>query len=196
MNRRSYIVLTGSLLTAGCTGTGTSDSSTTSDPDATSTGSEETSASTTTNASDSTTPQSEPDGYSGFSGGLIGENVDFSSAHPTIPQGEPVRVKLSVSNEEGTATSYTVAVQLQQYKYTESEGEKSLKVVNRQTVTRSSLTVENGEQESATPKVTINESGKNYRLMFLLYKSDAPNTLSEKTASNSFVVPIDITGSQ
>ena len=192
MNRRSYVVLAGSLLTAGCTDTGPSDSSSTSETSATGAENGEGSDSTTTNTSDSTTSQSGSEGYSGFSGGIIDEKFDQSSNPPTLPQGEPVKMRLTVSNEEGTTTSYTVAVQLQKYEYTGSDGERSLEVMNRQTLTQSSLTVESGTQKSVTPSVTVNERGENYRFMFLLYKSEAPDTPSEKTASDSFVIPVEI----
>lgn len=192
MNRRSYVVLAGSLLTAGCIGTGPSDPSSPSETSAPGAENGKASASTTTTTSDSPTSQSGSEGYSGFTGEFIDEKVDESSDPPTVPQGEPVEVRLTVSNEEGTTTSYTVAVQLQKYEYTESDGETSFEVMSRQTLTQSSLTVENGARKTMTPSVTVSEMGENYRFMFLLYKSEAPDTLSENTASDSFVIPVEI----
>lgn len=193
MNRRSYVVLAGSLLTAGCIGTGTTDSSSPTATSALDTESEAESTSSTTTASDSATSQSGSEGYSGFSGGIIDEKLGQSSNPPTLPRGEPITVRLTVSNEEGARTSYIVAVQLQKYEYTDSNGEKRLEVITRQTLTRSSLTVENGDQKSVNPSVTVDEVGENYRFVFLMYKSTAPDTMSEKTASNSFVIPVTIT---
>lgn len=141
-------------------------------------------------------PQSDPDGYTEFGGGIIDEKLDPSSNPPTLPQGEPVKVQLTVSNEEGSTTSYTVAVQLQKYENTGSDGDESLEVVNRQTLTQSSLTVEDGTRKSVTPSVTLDETGENYRVMFLLYKSETPETLSEETAAESFVIPVEITSAE
>lgn len=180
MHRRSYVVLTASLLTAGCTGRPTDSTPT----DTTRTETDD----TTTSNTQTTTTGSTSDGYTGFTANVADEKVDQTTNPPTVPSGEPIRIEFTARNEEGERTSYTLVVQLQEY---ETDG-GSVSVVSRETLSRSSLTVEDGAKKTGTTDVTANETGENYRFAFLWYEGDAPESPSEDTAADSSHFPMQL----
>lgn len=115
-----------------------------------------------------------------------------SEEYPTeLTAGQQQPLIVGIGNQEGTATTYTVVVQLQEV---ETEGSQ-LTVQSATELDRFELSLEDGETVETEHVVSPDQSGQNLRLTYLLYVGDPPESPSEENAYRSTYVWVDVTES-
>lgn len=111
-------------------------------------------------------------GYEDFM--LLTESADgeyVSSGYPTeFTRGQGQELVVGVANHREAATSYTVVAELQRVR---GQG-SSFQVVQRSELSRFGATVEPGETWYGTHQVAPDMAGENLRLVYYLYRGDAP----------------------
>lgn len=113
-----------------------------------------------------------------------------ASGYPTeLAPGESTEVILTVTNYEGSTVGYTVVGELQRVQTSGTE----LTVLERQSVSRETPRLAEGETWRAPQQVTPELRGTDLRLVFYLYVGDAPATPSTETAEEYLQLWIDVT---
>ncbi|WP_410767593.1 DUF1616 domain-containing protein [Haloferax sp. DFSO60] len=95
---------------------------------------------------------------------------------------------VSVTNHEGAATTYTLVVELQ--RVDTSTGE--LRIIEAQELARTSQSVASGETWTANPTIQPGLTGTDLRLVYLLYKGDAPASPDEENAYRSTYIWVSV----
>ncbi|WP_416841658.1 DUF1616 domain-containing protein [Haloferax sp. DFSO52] len=99
----------------------------------------------------------------------------------TLSSGETTEIYASVTNYEREQTRYTLVVQLQRVET--SSG--SVSVVEYEELARVSQDVAPGESWTVSPELTPEMTGSELRLVYLLYKGDAPADAGTDSAYRS-----------
>ncbi|MFC7205370.1 DUF1616 domain-containing protein [Haloferax namakaokahaiae] len=128
--------------------------------------------------------------YSSMSLLTQGENGEFvASDYPsTLTTGTTDDIFVSVTNNEGAATSYTLVVELQRIDTTSGEP----RVIETQELTRTTQSVAAGETWTANPSIQPELTGTDMRLVYLLYKGDAPESPDMDNAYRSTYVWVSV----
>lgn len=116
-----------------------------------------------------------PDSGESYSGlAVLTEDENGSYVAGEYPDdlgaGESSSLVATVSNNEGQQTNYTLVVQVQRVEYSDS----AVQVLDRRTVTERRRSVDAGETWNASHSVTLEQSDEQRRLVYLLYRGDAP----------------------
>lgn len=124
---------------------------------------------------------------------LVTENetgVEFASGYPTeFTVGETETLSVGIENDEERRQQYTVVVALERV---ESES-SSVRVTERQEITRLHPVVEDGENWTGRHDVAPQLVGDDLRLHYFLYEGDtAPEDPSDTTAYRDVYVWIDV----
>ncbi|MEF8973298.1 MAG: DUF1616 domain-containing protein [Haloarcula sp.] len=108
-------------------------------------------------------------------------NLTADDYPSTLAVGEPARLVVSLENNEGERTRYTVVVRLQDVGSTGDDPD----IERATTLDRFSLTLGDGEVRDRRTSVAVDDArdARRHRLAFLLYKGDAPGT---PTVSNAY----------
>lgn len=123
---------------------------------------------------------------------LLTQNDDgeyVASDYPsslTRGTGEPFAVR--IQNEEGETVSYTVVVLLQLFEDVDERGE----LLTQTRLHQFEATLEDGEAERIDHTITPETSGSNYRLTYLLYRSQPPTSPSIDNAYRELHIWVDI----
>jgi len=113
-----------------------------------------------------------------------------SSGYPTnFTQGEPEELVVSVTNNRQEATSYTVVAELQQVR---TNDEKRLQVLSQREQRRFSLELEPNESWQQPHEITPERAGTNLRLVYFLYRGEAPAEASATTADKRLQLWINV----
>lgn len=123
---------------------------------------------------------------------LLQENADGQLVSTGFPdefsQGEAREMYVGIENREGKGVTYTVAVELQRVRTDGGE----VTVLEQEQLDRFSSAVEAGETVRERRSVTPNMVGSDLRLVYTLYKGDAPQDPSTETADRSVFVWVDV----
>ncbi|WP_122089274.1 DUF1616 domain-containing protein [Halalkalicoccus subterraneus] len=106
--------------------------------------------------------------------------------------GEEQSLIVGVGNEEGTQTSYTVVVQLQEI---ETDGSQT-SVQSVSELDRFDVTLRDGETVENEHVVTPDRAGENLRLTYLLYTGEPPDSPDGSEAYRSAYIWVDVTESE
>lgn len=104
-----------------------------------------------------------------------------------VGQDQPLIV--GIGNDEGSETTYTVVVQLQEV----DSGEAGPTVQSATELDRFEVTLDDGETTERERVVTPDRSGENLRLTYLLYVGEPPESPDEENAYRSAYVWVDVT---
>lgn len=103
-----------------------------------------------------------------------------SSGYPTnFTQGEPRELVVSVTNNRRETTEYTVVAELQQVR---TNSEERLRVLSQREQRRFTVELEPNESWQRPHEITPERAGTNLRLVYFLYRGDAPAEPSTSTA--------------
>lgn len=126
---------------------------------------------------------------------LLTENAEgelVAGGYPTeIEAGTQQELSVAIENHEGTATTYTVVVRLEQLEST-TDG---LSMVEAQELERSSVTVGDGETETITPEIQPTMTGEQLRLSYYVYRGDAPEDPGPATADEHLYLWVSVVDS-
>lgn len=107
-----------------------------------------------------------------------GASSGYAQYPDEVAPDEPNAVSVAVTNREGRPMNYSVVVAVQTM--TESNG--SLAVASSTELQRTRLTAASGETVSRDLELVLDETGEDLRLVFLLYRGEAPPRPSVGTA--------------
>jgi len=108
-----------------------------------------------------------------------GDGEYTSSGYPgNLTVGQEATLTWGVHNAESTPTNYTVVVVLE--RVVESDGES--RVIEREEFTRTSIRVEDGDEELRNHTVAPSMVGENLRLGYYLYRGEPPERVGEESA--------------
>lgn len=102
--------------------------------------------------------------------------------------GEERSLIVGIGNEEGTTTTYTVVVQLQEV---EADG-SGTSVRSSTELDRFAVTLEDGETVEGEHTLTPERSGEDLRLIYLLYVEEPPDSPGAENAYRSAYVWVDV----
>jgi len=128
--------------------------------------------------------------YSGFQ--LLAEGDDGDLVAGEYPRefdpGEPRQLYVGIDNHEGSTTSYTVVAELQRVETAEG----SVSVLERERVDRFSTTLDPGERVRERRTVAPDTTGEHLRLVYYLYRDDAPANPDGSSAYRSVYIWVDV----
>lgn len=120
-----------------------------------------------------------------------GSNGAFVAAgYPQALSAGNDEIYASVTNHERATTQYTLVVQLQRVE-TSAGSAGSASVVEYEELARVSSSVAPGETWSTNPELNPEMTGTDLRLVYLLYKGDAPEDATVENAYRSTFVWVD-----
>jgi len=132
------------------------------------------------------------DGESYSSLALLTENdsgdVEAAGYPTNFTAGESAELVVSVENNEGTETNYTVVAVVQRVDPT-AEG---VRVLEQRELDRIDATVAPGETWQRTHEVAPELVGEDLRLQYYLYRGDVPETVNDDTAYRRAYLSIDV----
>ena len=109
-----------------------------------------------------------------------GSSGYVSGDYPTnVTRGQPAELTVSVENQRRDAATYTVVAELQQVQITDDD---RIRVLSQSERTRFSRTVESGQTWYQPHRIRPQRAGANQRLVYYLYRGDAPTDASAATA--------------
>ena len=133
-------------------------------------------------------PPDDP-GYEDFL--LLTESADgeyVSSGYPTeFTRGQPQELVVGIANHREEPTDYTVVVEVQRVRGQGSD----FQVVERSELTRFGATVEPGETWYGTHEVAPDMAGEDLRLVYYLYRGEAPQDPTMASADEHLHLWID-----
>lgn len=118
-----------------------------------------------------------------------GDGEPVAEGYPDeLTVGEERPLIVGIGNEEGTTTTYTVVVQLQEV---EADGPET-NVRSSTELDRFAVTLEDGETVEGEHAIAPDRSGENLRLIYLLYVEEPPDSPGEENAYRSTYVWVDV----
>lgn len=105
-----------------------------------------------------------------------------------MARGESANIVVGISNNEYSDEEYTVVVQLQKLESNRDEA----RVLERDELDRFSLAVEHNETRYREHTLSPTMVGKDMRVMYLLYKGDAPAEPTKENSYRSLHIWIDV----
>jgi uncharacterized membrane protein len=136
------------------------------------------------------------DGESYSSISLLTENDSgelVAEGYPTnFTAGEPADLVVSVENDEGSETDYTVVVVVQRV----DPSADGVRVLEQQELDRIEATVGPGETWRQEHQVASEMVGEDLRLTYLLYRGEPPETPTRENAYHDLYVWMDVEASE
>lgn len=121
-----------------------------------------------------------------------GNNQPVAEEYPNeLTVGEEQSLIIGIGNEEETAMTYTIIVQLQEIEVDGSE----MNVQSSTELDRFEVNLEDGETVENEHTVTPQRTGNNLRLTYLLYIGEPSNPPTEENAYRSTYIWVDVTDS-
>lgn len=118
-----------------------------------------------------------------------GGDGPVSEEYPdALTVGEERSLIVGIGNEEGTTTTYTVVVQLQEVE----AGDSGTSVQSASELDRFEVTLEDGETVETERVVAPDRAGENLRLTYLLYTGTPPDSPDGSEAYRSTYVWVDV----
>lgn len=118
-----------------------------------------------------------------------GDGEPVAEGYPDeLTVGEEQSLIVGVRNEEGSTTTYTAVVQLQEVEFEGSE----TSVRSSSELDRFSLTLDDGETVEDSHTVTPDRPGEDLRLIYLLYVGEPPDSPTAENAYRSTYVWVDV----
>ena len=105
-----------------------------------------------------------------------------------VTQGAPLNVTMTIKNQEGVDTTYTVLVVLERVR---TQGD-DVQVLERQQLDRREVTLANGETRREPFTVKPNMLGEDLRLSFLVVEGNTPKTIDPSTADHHLFLWLDV----
>lgn len=128
--------------------------------------------------------------YSGFQ--LLAEGEDGDLVADDYPRefdpGESRQLYVGIDNHEGSTTRYTVVAELQRVETAEG----SVSVLERERLDRFSATLDPGERLRERRTVAPDTTGEDLRLVYYLYRGDAPADPDGSSAYRSVYLWVDV----
>jgi uncharacterized membrane protein len=119
-----------------------------------------------------------------------GSSEYVSGDYPTtLTRGQPVTLTVSVENQHHDAASYTVVAELQQVRVGD---DNRIRVLSESEQNRLSRTVEPGQTWYQPHRIRPQQAGKNQRLVYYLYRGDAPADASAATADRQLQLWVNV----
>lgn len=106
----------------------------------------------------------------------------------TVAQGEPVDLTLTIENQEGVETTYTVHVVLERVRTTDD----AVQVVERESLDRRTVTVADGETARESLSLEPTMLGDDLRLNVLVVEGDASERVDPSTADHQLYLWLDV----
>jgi uncharacterized membrane protein len=105
-----------------------------------------------------------------------------------LTAGQPADYVLAIDNQEGEVTQYTVVVEMQRIEDGDAVLSKEVK--------RLQNTVPHNETWLARHQVSSELLGDDLRLTYLIYRGEAPDTLTRESAYRSLSLWVDVSSEQ
>lgn len=134
----------------------------------------------------------QPDaGFTSFALMTRSESGEYvSGGYPTnFTQGEPEELVVSVTNNRQETSAYTVVAELQQVR---TNNEKRLQVLSQREQRRFTVDLDPNESWQRRHEITPERAGTNLRLVYFLYRGDAPAEASATTADQRLQLWINV----
>jgi len=132
------------------------------------------------------------DGESYSSISLLTENDSgelVAEGYPTnFTAGEPADLVVSVENDEGSETDYTVVVVVQRV----DPSADGVRVLEQQELDRIEATVGSGETWRQEHQVAPEMVGEDLRITYYLYRGDVPEDVNDDTAYRHVYLSVDV----
>lgn len=106
----------------------------------------------------------------------------------TVTQGEPVDLTLTIENQEGAETTYTVHVVLERVRTTDGAAQ----VVERESLDQRTVTVADGKTAREPLSVEPTMLGDDLRLSVLVVEGDASEQVTPSTADHQLYLWLDV----
>lgn len=117
-----------------------------------------------------------------------GEALVAGNYPSDVTQGGPVNVTMTIKNQEGVETTYTIVVVLERVR---TQGD-DVQVLERQQLDRRQVTLADGETRREPVTVKPNMLGEDLRLSFLVVEGTTPNTIDPSTADHHLFLWLDV----
>ena len=124
----------------------------------------------------------------GEDGELVADNYPSD-----LTRGEPASLVVGVGNHEHERVNYTVVVELQRVTLVNESGNTTVRVDDQRRLRRFSPTVAHNETWERGHTVEPTLTGERLRLIYLLYRGDAPATPSTETAYREVHLWVNVT---
>lgn len=128
--------------------------------------------------------------YSGFQLLAEGEGGDLVAGNypREFAPGEARPIYVGIDNHEGSTTSYTVVAELQRVETVDGD----VSVVERERVDRFTVTLDPGERLRERRTVAPDTTGEDLRLVYYLYRGDAPADPDRSSAYRSVYLWVEV----
>lgn len=117
-----------------------------------------------------------------------GDELVAGNYPDTVTRGDPIDVTLTVENQEGVESVYTVLVVLERVRTTGDDAD----VLEREQLDRRMVTVADGDTLREQVSVEPTMLGDDLRLSVLVVEGDTPDTIDSSTADHHLYLWIDV----
>jgi uncharacterized membrane protein len=106
------------------------------------------------------------------------EAAEYAQYPSEVVYDEQNTATVAVTNREGEEVKYTIVVEIQ----TTVEENGSAEVISSKELERADITVKHNETATRDMELVLSQTGENLRLVFLLYRGEAPPRTDIETA--------------